>query len=210
MTCRTEFCCKESLMTTAINQWTRVGARRYCQLSWSTTVQFLSVYLSRVKSITRFDDRYTDAKFSKFRVWNKVPEGNTLILEIPSVHWHCWLGGRKGIRPVKNWVVGAGVVICLEQGADLHMVQLIPLPLNVSCSSKIQIGLPFWYRLTRIVPDKGPLNVCVCVWRYPNFLLTQWRMGGMMLPCQNQLDSFSLFDCFDLWQTDRPRAVALA
>ena len=24
----------------------------------------------------------------------------------PSVLWRCWLGGRKGIRPVKNWVVG--------------------------------------------------------------------------------------------------------
>ena len=23
-----------------------------------------------------------------------------------SVLWRCWLGGRKGIRPVKNWVVG--------------------------------------------------------------------------------------------------------
>ena len=36
------------------------------------------------------------------------------------------------------------MVICLERGADLHMAQL-------------------WYRLTRVVPDKGPLNVCVCV-----------------------------------------------
>jgi len=27
-------------------------------------------------------------------------------LRLPSVLWHCWLGGRKGIRPVKNWVVG--------------------------------------------------------------------------------------------------------
>jgi len=53
------------------------------------------------------------------------------------------LGGRKGIRPVKNRVVGAGVVICLEQGADLHMAQLMPLPLIVSCSSKIQIGFTF-------------------------------------------------------------------
>ena len=26
--------------------------------------------------------------------------------DIPSVLWRCWLGGRKGIRPVKNWVVG--------------------------------------------------------------------------------------------------------
>jgi len=23
--------------------------------------------------------------------------------------------------------------------------------------------LPFWYRLTRVVPEKGPLNGCVCV-----------------------------------------------
>jgi len=34
------------------------------------------------------------------------------------------------------------VVICLELGADLHMAQLMPLPLTVSCFSKIQIGLP--------------------------------------------------------------------
>jgi len=51
----------------------------------------------------------------------------------------------------------------MERGADLHMVQLMPLSLTVSCFSKIQIGLPFWYRLTRVVLDKGPLNVCVCV-----------------------------------------------
>ena len=35
------------------------------------------------------------------------------------------------------------MVICLEQGADLHMAQLRPLPLTVSCSSKIQIGFTF-------------------------------------------------------------------
>ena len=39
----------------------------------------------------------------------------------------------------KQWW-GTGVVICLERGADLHMAQLMPLPLTVSCSSKIQIG----------------------------------------------------------------------
>jgi len=55
------------------------------------------------------------------------------------------------------------VVICLEQGADLHMAQLIPLPFTVSCFSKIQIGFTFWYRLTWVVPEKGPLNGCVCV-----------------------------------------------
>ena len=39
---------------------------------------------------------------------------------------------------------GAGVVICLERGADLHTAHLMPLPLTVSClSSKIQIGFTF-------------------------------------------------------------------
>ena len=35
------------------------------------------------------------------------------------------------------------MVICMERGADLHMAQLMPLPLTVSCSSKIQIGFTF-------------------------------------------------------------------
>ena len=61
------------------------------------------------------------------------------------------------------------MVICLEQGADLHMAQLMPLPLTVSCFSKIQIGLPFWYQLPRVVRDKGPLNGCVCVMWYLHY-----------------------------------------
>jgi len=43
----------------------------------------------------------------------------------------------------------------------LHMAQLMPLPLTVSCFSKIQIGFTFLVRVTRVVPDKGPLNGCV-------------------------------------------------
>jgi len=38
---------------------------------------------------------------------------------------------------------GAGMVVCLEQGADLHTAQLMPLPLTVSCFSKIQISFTF-------------------------------------------------------------------
>jgi len=35
-------------------------------------------------------------------------------------------------------------------------------------SVKTRLVLPFWYQLTRVVPDKGPLNgcVCVCVWSF--------------------------------------------
>jgi len=52
------------------------------------------------------------------------------------------------------------VIICLERGADLHMSQLMPLSL---ASVKSKLVLPFWYQLTWVVPDKGPLNGCVCV-----------------------------------------------
>ena len=54
--------------------------------------------------------------------------------------------------------MGTGMVICLERDADLHMAQLMPLTLTVSCFSKIQIGFTFL-----VVLEKGPLNVCVCV-----------------------------------------------
>jgi len=69
--------------------------------------------------------------------------------------------GHPAVKKLEWW--GAGVVIRLEQGADLHMAYLMPLPLTVSCFSKIQIGLPSWYRLMQVVPEKGSLNVCVCV-----------------------------------------------
>ena len=69
--------------------------------------------------------------------------------------------GHPACKKTERW--GAGMVVCMVQGADLHMAQRIPLPLTVSCSSKIQIGLPFWYRLTWVVLDRGPLNGCVCI-----------------------------------------------
>ena len=55
------------------------------------------------------------------------------------------LVGRQEGHPVckkLEWW-GAGMVICLERDADLHMAQLMPLLLTVSCFSKIQIGFTF-------------------------------------------------------------------
>jgi len=49
-----------------------------------------------------------------------------------------WQKGHLACKKTEWWY--AGVVICLGQGADLHMAQLMPLPLTVSCFSKIQIG----------------------------------------------------------------------
>jgi len=95
-----------------------------------------------------------------------------VIYAVPSVLWRCWLGGMKGIRPVKkNWVVGCWRG-CLGWGADLHIAQQMPLTLTVSCSSKSRLVLPSWilpfrYQLTQVVPDKfqksSKTTVCVCV-----------------------------------------------
>ena len=53
------------------------------------------------------------------------------------------VGRQEGHPACKKQWWGAGVVICLERGADLRMAQVMQLPLTVSCSSKIQIGFTF-------------------------------------------------------------------
>ena len=73
------------------------------------------------------------------------------------------VGRQEGHPACKKQWWGAGVVVCLEQGADLHMVQLLALPLTVSCFSKIQIGFTFLVPAHLGSPGKGPLNVCLCV-----------------------------------------------
>ena len=56
------------------------------------------------------------------------------------------------------------MVICLERDADLHVAQLMPLPLTVSCFSKIQIGFTFLVLAHPGSPGKGAVKrVCVCV-----------------------------------------------
>ena len=56
------------------------------------------------------------------------------------------------------------MVICVERGADLHMAQLMPLPLTVSCFNKIQIGFIFLVPAHLGSPGKGRcMGVCVCV-----------------------------------------------
>ena len=56
------------------------------------------------------------------------------------------------------------MVICLECDANLHMAQLMLLPLTVSCFSKIQFGFTFLVLAHPGSPGKGPIiGVCVCV-----------------------------------------------
>jgi len=76
----------------------------------------------------------------------------------PSVLWHCWLGVRKSIRPVKNWVLGywrgylSGVFCKWFAYGPANATATI-----ISCFSKIHNALPFWCRLTQ-VDQRGLVN----------------------------------------------------
>jgi len=95
------------------------------------------------------------------------------------VHLQCfdavgWTTGRtSGLYKTEWW--GAGVVVCLEQGADLHMAQLMPPPLTVCCFSKIQIGFTFLVPAHPGSPGKSAVKlVCVCVCVYVCVSMLAW------------------------------------
>jgi len=69
--------------------------------------------------------------------------------------------GYPACKKTEWW--DAGVVICLERGADLHMSQLMPLPLTDSCFSKIQIGFTFLVLAHLGSPGQRVIK-WVCVW----------------------------------------------
>ena len=59
------------------------------------------------------------------------------------------------------------MVICLERDAGLHMAQLMPLPLTVSCFSKIQIGVTFLVPADPGSPgERAVKRTCMCVIKY--------------------------------------------
>jgi len=88
--------------------------------------------------------------------------------------------GHPACKKTEWW--GAGVVICLECDADLHMAQLMPLPLvplTVSCFSKIQIGYTFLIPAHPGCPRKRAAKrvcvcVCVCVYEAMHLYIKYW------------------------------------
>ena len=62
------------------------------------------------------------------------------------------------------------MVICLERGVDLHMAQLMPLPLTVSCFSKTQIGFTFLITVHPGSPRQRAIK-----WVYVRSMLLQSR-----------------------------------
>ena len=83
---------------------------------------------------------------------------------MPSVLWCCWLGSRKGIRPVKNWVVGCWCGYLSGARCTLAYGPVDATATHSLFSVKSRLVLPFWYRLTQVVLEKRAVKrVCVCV-----------------------------------------------
>ena len=96
--------------------------------------------------------------------------------------WRWWLGGRKGIRSVKNWVVRCWCGYLSGARCRLAHAQLMPLPLTISCSSKIQIGFTFLVPAHPGSPGQRAVKrVCVCSLFSTAFsaltLLVGWQEG---------------------------------
>ena len=126
------------------------------------------------RGITVFDVRparttSTDQIAFGFMTWNET--GTLLRVDGDRSAAHfvdarlviIYLLSFRNLRLHDEWW-GTGVVICLERDADLHMAKLMPLPLTVSCFSKIQIGFTFLAPAHLGSPRKRAVKrVCVCV-----------------------------------------------
>ena len=77
--------------------------------------------------------------------WNVVFCFDNYPIKLPSVHWHCWLGSRRGIQPVKKWVVWARgqcrispprfLAECCKR--QLNQVSFVPLYFRLSTFSDL-------------------------------------------------------------------------
>ena len=111
------------------------------------------------------------------------------------------------------------MVICLERGADLHMAQLMPLPLTVSCSSKVQIGFTFLLPAHPGSPGQRAVKwVCVCVnvslkslfcckIRVQMFTCNMWHFLGRFrfVLCLLGLEDYLQFACYPLYESPNVR-----
>jgi len=87
---------------------------------WLSSLSVLSAVGSRVDSTSLLS----------------IITSHVVLCIMPSVLWRYWLGGRKGTRPVKNWVM----VYWHGYLSGAAYAEVMPLPLTVSCFSKIEIG----------------------------------------------------------------------
>ena len=85
-----------------------------------------------------------------------------------------WQEGYSACKKIEWW--GAGMVICLQRVADLHMTQLMPLPLTVTCFSKIQLGFTFLVPAHPGSPGKRAAKRVCCV--FGELRKCVWQASG--------------------------------
>jgi len=141
----------------------------------------------------------------------KTPSGGVLAwlsvqTEVQTCIWPSWYHCHSlSLASVKSrLVLPSGVLLKMEVGIRKRVWQrawryrayLWSLRWVYAIKKTLEIGiwrippntplfLPFWYRLTRVVPEKGPLNGCVCVcpasrryWSIASAVSQQQRYGS--------------------------------
>jgi len=130
---------------TCSRQWRKTDDRHTAGRHWydqqlNTSSHSPPDYSSSSSSITFRKNVFTYARHQSLNL--AICLSSSLyakyITNVPSVLWRCWLGGRKGIWPVKNWVVG-----CWHGYLSGARCRLAYSPADVSCFSKIQVGFTF-------------------------------------------------------------------
>jgi len=82
------------------------------------------------------------------------------VYQLPSVLWHCWLGDRKGISPVKGWVL---VCWWFAWSFACLMASAVTTTSTILSSNKIQK----WDIMVPAYPGcsgKWLLNTCLCLY----------------------------------------------
>ena len=108
---------------------------------------------------------------------------------------------RKQSGRVLAWLsVWSEVQTCIwPSWCHCHSVYLAPV--------KSRLFLPFWsfwYRLTRVVPDKRPLNRCVCVFMHRCFYRhSEQRLKDGFWSCKRSRDSCSVAACWWVWEQEQ-------
>ena len=160
---------KELIKFMKVQQSSKIKSK---QEVWTTSCNTVLEKAGRYTSCLQIMTLYFN-----LQLWNAVS-----FQQLPSVLWRCWLGSRKGIRPVKNRV---GVLAWLSVWSE---VQTCIWPNWRHCHSlslasvKSRLVLSFWYQLTRVVLEKRPLNECVCVSSQESLVFTYQHKANERKP----------------------------